>query len=164
MFILFLASQFALLSVVLPWATLNTDVDINSQCTLPVLFQFRLWGGACNTSWEDLKDHHTSNYFAMVHVLTEIRIFCLVSVILLNIALMKRKSAIVMCVISFTLSMMATSMYYTEQHTTMVIPHEILSLQGNGFVCQIIAASFTLAYVLIAILPVSKIINDNESS
>lgn len=152
--LIFFASQLSLIAVLTPWGLLREQVQISDECTLPKNYQFRQWGGACGHSWEELKDMQLNSYFAMLHTLTKIRIFSLICVILLTLChagYKKHKHQIVtvLNIVVFILSMMATTMYFTEQNTTMVIPIRLLHLQGPGFWAQVLTASCSLSYVFI---------------
>lgn len=155
--ILFMASQFALAAVFLPWSSLKEPVEIYEGCILPTDYQFRQWGGACKENWSELKERHFSGYFAMLHSMTKIRVFSIICVILLNLCIgcpfkeniRKTQVITVHSITVFILSMMATSMYFTDQNTTMVIPIRLLQLQGPGFWAQVVTASLSLANVFI---------------
>jgi uncharacterized membrane protein len=148
-----MASQMSMMAVLVPWATLkDTAVEVTDDCTLPKHYQFRQWGGACDYSWNEMKQLHHSNDFVMIHSLTKIRVFTIICVVLLNICLccQKRNQIIsVINVIVFVLSMMATTMYFTEENTTMTIPVRMLRLQGPGFWAQVLTGSLSLSVVLI---------------
>ena len=150
---LFLASQLALVAVFTPWSILKEEYDIN-PCTLPQNYQFRQWGGACEYDWQELKDVHQTGYFAMIHTLTKIRIFSIICVLISTMCLCcqqkhRYKQVTFANIMIFIFSMMATTMYYTDQNTTMVLPIRILRLQGPGFWSQVLVSSFALSYVFI---------------
>lgn len=147
----FTASQLCLIAALAPWAVLKESIEINDDCTIDNRYQFRHWGGACGRAWYELKDLNTSSYFALIHSMLKIRILTMVCIVLLNLCLVfisRTQFVTVLNVIVFILSMMATTMYFTEQNTTMVIPIRILNIQGPGFWAQVITASLTLAVVI----------------
>lgn len=150
--IIFVASQLCLIAALAPWAVLKESIEISDDCTIDNKYQFRQWGGACGYTWNELKDIHHNNYFALIHSMTKIRVFTLISILLLNLCLCclrRRQMILVVNIIVFILSMMATSMYHTEQNTTMVIPIRSLRIQGPGFWAQVITGSLSLAVVII---------------
>lgn len=149
--IVFVASQLSLMAVLAPWATLKETTAVNDRCTLPVNYQFRQWGGACDMSWEELKELHQNSYFAMLHSLTKIRVMSMFCVVLLNLCIIcnqrYRNIAILINIIVFTLGVMSTTMYFTEQNTTMVLHVQTLILQGLGFWAQVFTSSLCASVV-----------------
>jgi hypothetical protein len=149
--ILFVASQLALMSALIPWATLEEAHKINPNCVLPIDYKFRQWGGACGYSWDELKEFHQNNDFSIIHTFTKIRVYTLITIILLNMCIVfrnKEQLVTALNIIVFILSIMATTMYFDEQNTTMVLPVNILKLQGPGFWTQILVGSSSLSVVI----------------
>lgn len=149
---LFIASQLSFMSILTPWAILKEEQTINPNCYIPIHYQFRQWGGVCGYNWEELKEFHQNNYFAMIHALTQIRIFSLICVVLLNLCIVikkRRQTVAILNMIVFILSMMSTTIYFTEQDTIMVLPIRLLTLQGPGFWAQVLTGSFSLSIVFV---------------